>query len=317
MPRLIVRTRPAPRRRTGVTLPELLVAMFLLSVIGASLVRVFTKQQQAYKDLTLTAAAKRELRMGATVLPAELRSISSSGGDILSMSEKEMEIRAFIGTSILCAKGTNGANSFVVPPTNLAKNVLTTYLSRPVIGDFVYLYNDSLSKGSEDDVWSGFTIVTTPGNSNGCPGAPFTDPTLDPTSSKPRQVYQLSGNIPDSVRVGAGVRFARPVRYKIYQEASGNWYLGMQESVGGTWATTLPLAGPYRSFLSGDGTQSGLQFRFFDTLGVRITDMTKTKDVGRVDVFLRTNAGTSAITERNGAALQDSVVMRVAIRNSK
>ncbi|HSA54477.1 MAG TPA: prepilin-type N-terminal cleavage/methylation domain-containing protein [Gemmatimonadaceae bacterium] len=316
MPRLIVGRRAALRRR-GVTLPELLVAMFLLSVIGASLVRVFAKQQQVYKDLTLTAAAKRELRMGATVLPAELRSISSSGGDILSMSESEMEIRAFIGTSIICERALSGNKKLLaIPPENLAKHTLTTFLSRPVTGDYVFLYNDSLSKGSEDDVWTERQVGATPNNDpNVCVGPPYTDAALD--AGKARRTIILNDTLPDSVRTGAVVRFARPVRYKIYQETSGNWYLGMQENLSGNWQGLQPLAGPYRSFLSGDGAKSGLQFRYFDTLGVRITDLTKTKDVGRVDVFLRTNAGPSAITERKGADLQDSVVMRVAIRNSK
>lgn len=291
--------------------------MFLLSVIGASLVRVFTKQQQAYKDLTLTAAAKRELRMGATVLPAELRSISSSGGDIVSMSEQEMEIRAFIGTSIICTRTWPNTKIIVIPPEDLANHKLTTFLTRPVQGDLVFLYDDSLSKGSEDDYWAERTIGAAPQNDPAvCLGAPYTDPALD--AAKNRSRFVLSDTLPDSVRVGAAVRFARPVRYKIYQEASGNWYLGMQEFLNGAWKAVEALAGPYRSFIgAGDNLQNGLQFRYFDTLGVRITDLTKTKDVGRVDVFLRTNAGTSAITERQGAALQDSVVMRVAIRNSK
>lgn len=317
MPRLILRSRPMTRRRRGVTLPELLVAMFLLSVIGASLIRVFAKQQQAYKDLTLTAAAKRELRLGATVLPAELRSISSSGGDIVSMSESEMEIRAFIGTSIVCHRTWPNTKSIYIPPENLANHRLTTFLSRPVKGDLVFLYDDSLSKGSQDDYWAKLTVDAQPSNDPAvCVGPPYTDAVLDAGKNRARLI--LSDTLPDSVRLGAAVRFARPVRYKIYQEASGNWYLGMQESLTGAWQAIEPLAGPYRPFTAaGDGVPNGLQFRYYDTLGVRITDLTKTKDVGRVDVFLRTNAGTSAITERKGAALQDSVVMRIAIRNSK
>lgn len=318
MPRLIGRSHPARSRRRGVTLPELLVAMFLLSVIGASLIRVFAKQQQAYKDLTLTAAAKRELRMGATVLPAELRSISSAGGDIVSMSESQLEIRAFIGTSIVCDRGANGSTQIVVPPTNLTHHVLTTYITRPDQGDFVFVYNDSLLKGSEDDAWEVFQIQSQPNNNTtACPGPPYADAVLDLPAAKPRQTYLLNASLPNEVTDGAVVRFARPIRYRIYQEASGNWYLGMQEFFKGTWTATEPLAGPYRSFVGGDAAQNGLQFRYFDTLGVRITNMASTTDVGRVDVFLRTNAGTSAITERKGAALQDSVVMRVAIRNSK
>jgi hypothetical protein len=77
------------------------------------------------------------------------------------------------------------------------------------------------------------------------------------------------------------------------------------------------MAGPYRAFAANDNGTSGLQFRFYDSLGTRITNMSNRKGVSRADVYLRTNAGTSAITERKGATLRDSVLMRVAIRNFK
>ena len=318
MPRLIRRSRPLPRRARragtgGYTLVEMLVAMILLAIIGGAMTRVLVKQQQSYRDSSRSSAARRELRLGAEVLPAEIRSISTAGGDIVSMSEQSIEMRAAIGTGIICARG---AMTFTIPPTNLAKQTLTMFGSTPVVGDTVFAYDDGLLKGSEDDSWQPLKIIDYTTSSTACPGAPFTDPALDPPASKPRLVYSVSPNINDSVHVGAAVRFTRHVRYKIYQEASGNWYLGIQEYKNG-WQTTQPLAGPFRSFSSGDANPSGLQFRYFDTLGVRINNYGLTTQVGRIDVYLRTNAGTAAVTERQGAALADSMVMRVAIRNSK
>ncbi len=313
MPRLIGAARPARPARRGFTLVEMLVSMLLLAIVGGAMTRVLIKQQQYYRDSGRTAAARRELRLGATVLPAEFRSISSAGGDILTMSESDITVLAAIGASIVCAKGPAW---FAIPPVNLARQTLTSLATTPLDGDVVFLYNDSTLKGSEDDKWEQFTL-TGRSQTADCPGAPYTDAVLDPTGSKPRTRYTVAGTIQDSVHLGAGVRFARQTRYKIYQEASGNWYLGMQEYKGAGWSGTEPLAGPFRPFQSGDANPSGLQFRYFDTLGVRITDFTQTKSVGRIDVFLRTNAGQAAVSERQGAALRDSVVMRVAIRNSK
>ena len=128
--------------------------------------------------------------------------------------------------------------------------------------------------------------------------------------------FTVASDLPDSVKVGAVVRFTRPVRYNLYQEASGSWYVGLSEYTG-SWGASSPLAGPFRAYGSGDNGNSGLQFRFYDSLGVRITNMANKKDVARVDMFLRTNAGIAAVTERHGAALADSVLMRVAIRNFK
>ena len=314
MPRLTV----GPRGRRGVTLPELLIVMLLLTIVGTAMIRVMVKQSQYYKDTSATASARRELRLGATVLPAEMRSISTAGGDILEMSESQVTMRAAIGSSVLCDRGPTGTSIFTIPPTNLAHHTLTSFAAVPVAGDTVFLFDDNLDKGAVDDVWRKFAIATVTSSAVACPGPPYTDPILDAPVLKRRIVFTVNGGpIHDSVKVGAVARFTRPVRYKIYQESSGSWYLGLQEHRNGAWQTTDALAGPYRPFASGDANPSGLQFRYYDTLGVRITNYANVTAVGRIDVFLRTNAGTAAVTERHGALLRDSVVMRVAIRNSK
>jgi hypothetical protein len=313
MPRL----KTGLQARPGLTLPELLVAFLLLAIVGGAMTRVMIKQQQFYKDARATARAKRELRLGASVLPAELRSVSSSGGDILEMNEGEVTMRAYTGTSVVCAI-SGGRDDIWVPPTNLAKHTLTTYISassKPQVGDTLFVFNEGAKTGSQDDKWEKRWITGADYAASDCAGPPFTDPVLDGTKKRTR--YHLNTALPAEVTVGAVVRFTRPVAYRIYQETSGAWYLGIREHLGGAWEPPSPLAGPYRAFASGDTAKSGLQFRFYDSLGVRITNMANTKDVARMDVFLRTNVGKSAITERKGADLQDSVLMRVALRNFK
>jgi prepilin-type N-terminal cleavage/methylation domain-containing protein len=308
MPRLSLHAR------RGLTLPELLVAMILLAIVGGGLTRVMIKQQQFYKDASKTAESKRELRLGATVLPSELRSISSSGGDILTMSESEVKMRAYIGSSIICAR--TATDEIWLPPTNLARHTLTSWISRPDVGDTVFVYNENILKGSEDDLWEMRTITDKHLSTTACPGAPYTDAALDPPATKNRFWYRLNAALPDSVKVGAVIRFTRPVRYRLYQESSGSWYLGIQEYLSGAWGAAAPLAGPYKAFASGDNSGSGLQFRYYDSLGVRVTNMANRSDVARVDVYMRTDAGAAATTGRT-KTLQDSVLMRVAIRNFK
>jgi prepilin-type N-terminal cleavage/methylation domain-containing protein len=317
MPRLMATASRFPRLRlrAGFTLAELIVALFLFTIIGTATTRVLIKQQQYYKDVNRSSSARRELRLGASVLPAELRSISTSGGDIISMSDSSITMFAYIGSSVICART---ATTITLPPHNLVHHKLTSFVVQPQQGDSVFLFDEGLLAGSEDDSWQRLGISAAPATSaTACPGAPYTDPLLDLPVTKPRLVYTLGpGNIADSVRVGAVVRFGRRVRYLIYQGSSGS-FLGLQENNAGSWAALQAMAGPYRPYVAGDGNPSGLQFRYYDTLGTRITDFTQTTRVGRVDVFLRTNAGRSAITERKGALLRDSVVMRVAVRNSK
>ncbi|MGH9202135.1 MAG: PilW family protein, partial [Vicinamibacterales bacterium] len=220
--------------RRGLTLVEVLVSFLLLAIIGGALTRVMMKQQQFYKDASLTAKAKRELRLGASVLPAELRSISSSGGDILKMAEYGAELRAYTGTSIICARTTD---DIWVPPTNLARHTLTTYVTRPEIGDTVFIFNENTGTGSQDDQWEQRWITAIDANASACNGPPFTDPALDPSATKKRSRYHLNAALPPEVQIGAVVRFTRPVRYGLYQESSGLSYLGIEEYVSGSWSS--------------------------------------------------------------------------------
>lgn len=311
MPRQL--TRRSVNRR-GLTLPELLIAMLLLAIVGGGITRVMMKQQQYYKDASKSVGAKREMRLGASVLPSELRSISSAGGDIISMSESEMVLRAYTGSAVICAIA---GNDIWLVPRNLARHTLTTYVTTPTDGDTVFIYNENMLRGSQDDTWEKRVIDGTDLSNAACTVSPFVDPILDPAASKGRRRLRLSAALPAQVVAGNVVRFTRPVGYKIYQEASGKWYLGIQGYSGGSWGAPAPLAGPFNAFASGDGNPSGLQFRFYDSLGVRITNMANRNDVARVDVFLRTNEGRSAIKERKGNDLRDSVVMRIALRNFK
>jgi prepilin-type N-terminal cleavage/methylation domain-containing protein len=310
MPRLMRGTA-----RRGMTLPEVVIAIVMLAIVGTGLTRVLIKQQQVYKDASLTAVSKRELRLGASVLPGELRSISSSGGDIIAMSDGEITMRAYTGSSIVCAR--TATDEIWLPPTNLSQHTLTSFVTPPLVGDTIFIYNEDTEKGSEDDNWRKFAIADITTSNVACLGAPYTDPVNDPPASKPRIRIRLDANMPAEILTGAVVRFSRPVRYKIYQETSGNWYLGLQHYTGGAWGVSSPMAGPYRSFVAGDNGTTGLQFRYYDSLGTRITAMTNTLGVARADVYLRTHVGTSSIKERNGATLRDSVLMRVAIRNFK
>ena len=106
-----------------------------------------------------------------------------------------------------------------------------------------------------------------------------------------------------------------------YHLRTGSWsepYLSVVEYREFLWREETPIAGPFRPFVAGDANPSGLQFRYFDSTGVRLTppgvDSTR---VARVDIYLRTDRGKAAVTERNGNRLRDSLMFRIAIRNNK
>jgi prepilin-type N-terminal cleavage/methylation domain-containing protein len=307
---------PAGMRRranAGFSLVEVLVTMLILGIVGTALARVMLKQQHAYRDTKQEAAMQREIRLTSSLLPSELRSTSSSGGDILEMDEDKVTFLANIGSSFVCDKISN--TQVVLPPLNTAGITTTNWYTTPVNGDSIFIYDDSLSKGSEDDVWARHDVTGVVPNPAMCPGAPYTDPVLD--VGKNRWMINVGGTIPDSVKAGAVVRFGRPVRYSIYAAPSGKWYVGYQEYVNGSWTAIEAVGGPYNRFLSGDANPSGLQFRYFDSTGVRLTNVADRLSVSRVDVYLRANGGPAAAAERRPNLLQDSVMMRIAVRNFK
>lgn len=316
MPRLAARC--APSSREGLTIVELLVVMVLFGVIGTVIIRTLNSQQQFFKDQANLIDGRRQLRLGASVLPVDLRAMSTVGGDVKSMAEDQIVINAPIGSSIVCAR-TN--STLIIPPTNLARNILSSWYSLPVAGDTLYVYNENVLDGSEDDVWEKFAITAVDKSLSACPGAPYTDALLDPPATKPRFIVTVDISarvIPDSVKVGAVIRFTRPIRYRLQQQGSaGRSYLTLEEYRAGAWQVAEPVAGPYRPFAAGDAAGSGLQFRYFDTTGTRITNMASTVQVGRVDVYLRSDRGNAAFAGRNHAPLRDSVLMRIAVRNAR
>lgn len=243
--------------------------------------------------------------------------MSSAGGDIQDASENSITFLANIGSSIIC--GLPGGLNILLPPLNAAQVTLTNWYSQPVAGDQVFIYDDGPKSGSEDDVWIARDITSIDQRpATDCPGAPFTDLVND--AGKFRWRIGLGGGLPATVQPGTVVRFARPVRYSLYQSpASSEWYLGYEEQGPGGWSAIEPVGGPFRPYAAGDVQPSGVQLRYFDSLGVRITgnSVIDRRGISRVDVFLRTNAGLAAVTERRPNQVVDSLMMRVAIRNFK
>jgi hypothetical protein len=199
-------------------------------------------------------------------------------------------MNAYIGSGVICQRNAaTNADGIWIPPTNLANHTLSNFATRPHAGDTVFLFNDNLKEGAQDDQWEKRVIVSTDQDPAACVGPPYTDLVQD--AGKSRIFIKLNAAIPDSVKVGAVVRFTRPVEYSIYTESSGKSYLGIREYGSGAVGILRAAGRTVCCLRAGDANPSGLQFRYYDSTGVRITNMANKKDVARVDVFMRTNQG--------------------------
>lgn len=314
--------RRAPRRRSGLSLIELMVVAVLLSVIGAMLTGLLVRQQRFHRAVSSVTDARAHMRDIATILPTDIRSVSSVGRDFNTMSLTAMQFHAFVGSSVICAYPA--ANQIDLPPTTLASgNVLSSWINPPAPGDIVFLYNDSTEAGNVDDSWTEYTISDTASSTdaNWCPvGTTFTSAG---DAGQRRYRLTLSGSPNQAqVAIGAPIRIAREVRYSIYQAGDGQWYVGYQRctdsgtpGVAGPCGGTEVLAGPVLPATT-DSLTSGLYFGYYKQNGAPVTSTADT--VAWISVGVRTASESmrqaSATTIANFIG-GDSLKFVVGLRN--
>ena len=130
------------------------------------------------------------------------------------------------------------------------------------------------------------------------------------------------GPISRYINPGAPVRLVRRVRYKLYQESDGNWYLGFSEwhKANNAYTSLSPVSGPYDAYSS--GSNSGVGFRYYDVDGTEISSGAGAVDrarIARIDLIARARTSSSlrAAGIQNGAQQQykDSLAVTVMLRN--
>ena len=294
--------------RRGYTLAELVASMTLLAIVGTVIAKLMLGQQRFYQKQASQMTVRRELRTTMSVLPADLRSLSSSGGDLLAFDANSLTFRNALGASIVCAKPNT--TTMDLPPLALARNTLTSWYTQPHPGDSIFAFNEVLLRGAEDDTWTGLRIVTIAPNSELCPGSVYTDATL--YAGKSRWRVTVTPAIPDSVKIGAGVWFVRSTRYSLLASATNQWYLNRSEYVTGAWTTAVPISGPFNAPTSSGG--SGIRLSFYDSLGAAVTNVANSRSVARIDILLRARGANTSVAGSD-AIVQDSLTFRIALRN--
>jgi len=303
MPRLI------GVRRHGFTMVELLVTMAILSVVGVVVSRLMLGQQRFYQRTSEQMGMRRELRSAMSLVPADLRSVSSSGGDLTTFDASSLTFRAVLGASAVCARPSNSALD--LPPLNMARTTITSWYTTPQAGDTVWAFNDSLSRGAEDDVWVPLRITAVSQSTTLCPLSPFIDAALD--VNKQRFRVSVSPNLPDSITVGSALRFTRSARFQLTAQSSGRYYLTRAEYVGGSWQAATAVSGPYEP---PNGSNGGIRFSYFDSLGLAVTNPAQGRDVARIDMILRAKgANSSGGVGSSSTTNTDSLAFRIALRN--
>lgn len=270
------------RARPGFTLVELLVVIVLASFLVLAIYQVLITNSRAYAVNNAQIQGQQMLRAGMDVLFGELREVSSQSGDLVTMQNNALTIRAQRAFGLVCA-----VNYVANPPQ------VTLFRVGPAFraGDSVFVLHDNNPSRASDDEWFGgvTTAVDTTATCGSDPGQILSVPFLRTTAT---------ATPPDSVRLGAPVRAFDIYTYGQYQ-IDGEPYLGRQKRGA---ANPDPLVGP----LLGSG---GVAFRYLDSVGAVTTVDTL---VAQIEITLRYR---SEVMNFGGELVSDSILVRVFPRN--
>lgn len=287
-----------PRRthaRRGMTLVEVLIALVMLGVVSASLYRVLLNNERIYQAQTQHIALEQNIRAAVSVLPAELREIDATDGDIVAMSSTAITIRAMRWLGFTCVSPVLGG---AVVGNTMTVRAQPFYGSRGLNTgtDSMFIYYDGNEATRDDDDWA---LARPTDLVDGlCP------------DGQPGLVITMSWKIPPpntagGILPGSPVRGFEPVTYQLYKPPGDSlWYVGLQPAGG----TIQPIIGPV--------LETGLSFAYFDSTGA-VTAIPGR--VARIEVTVRGRTS-QAVQNAAGAGKSvavDSVVTSVALRNNR
>lgn len=264
--------------KKGFTLVELLIVVVLGGLVLASTYQVLVANQKTYTVQAAQIHGQQTIRAGVDVLFGELREISAPGGDLISFGSDSLTIRTMRAIGLACDTAT------AMSPDVTAKRVGRWFAK----GDSVFALIDGNPELASDDQWRALSVATI-------------DTTVACGSGTAQaQLLTLAGLTgADTIIPGAPLRSYERYTYGVF-EFDGYPFLGRKAPGSGA----QPMVGPLDP-----KSDSPLAFRYMDEDGTVTTDPLA---VTQIEVTLRTR---SSVTDFRGDPVQDSVTVRVNVRN--
>jgi prepilin-type N-terminal cleavage/methylation domain-containing protein len=311
----------------GFTLVEFMIVMVILGVVVAALVGTLNKQQRFYHGARELLDTRTHLREAGAVLLTDLRTITPAGNDVYAWADKRIQFRMTTGSTIACRIVT-AANQIVVPPVNVSRgNTLSSWLTAPVGGDSILIYDEGFDVSADDDFWRAYRImgVASVNGPNGCPTGAFGGGGYMEAAdaATPSTQLTLSAAIPASIARGAPVRIFRRAEYGLYQSTTDSkWYLGFFDCLPTrvpNCTNYAPVSGPYRPYSSANPGASGLSFTYFDSLGTVLDPATGNRtQIARIGITARTLTESQlSLAGGAGNRTADSLSFIVGLRNRR
>ena len=295
--------------RRAFTLIELLVVLVLGGIVAGAVVHVLRRQQRFFTTAASLLEQRTSLRDATGILPGELRALSAEGGDILAFSDSALDMRATIGSGLVCDT-LAGRTGIVVAPAGARNEApLAAFTTFPQSGDIAVVFDERDPERAADDDWISFDVASVTQTTTRCLGSPVIDP-ADAGATRISLGFAAGAQLPATVPAGAFVRVLRRVRYRFYRAGSGDWYLGYAEWAGSAFGVVQPVSGPFASYSSSEA--SGLSLRYFDAAGEVVADG-DARRIARVEIKARGMSRGALFGA--GTPLTDSQAVGVQLRN--
>jgi prepilin-type N-terminal cleavage/methylation domain-containing protein len=285
--------------RRGFTLVELLIALVILGIVSTALYRVLVNNQRIYQAQTQHIDLQQNIRAAVTVLPADLREIDATDGDIEAMSATSITIRAMRYLGIICSPPVLGGPTAGVamiiresPFWGVRKINTTT--------DSLFIFYEGDPNSRKDDDWA----RARPTIASAGALCPDTKPGIGVTVDFANIPSALPNTL-GAITNGSPVRGFEIVTYRLYNSSDTTWYIGMQNGNN----AVQPLIGPVLS--------NGLAFAYYDSTGVVTADPRR---VARIDITVRGKTAQPIRGAAGSATLVnavDSISTSVALRNNR
>jgi prepilin-type N-terminal cleavage/methylation domain-containing protein len=305
--------RRIPRARRGFTLAETVVAMTLTGVVLALVTTIAVRQQRALADVADAAALGAQLEDARAILPADIRALTPSDGDVRDARDTAFEFRSTIASAIIC---DTAVGAIILAPSSAGPGTLANVTQSIEPGDSAWV----LTAGDSSDQWRSapITAVSTAAPGTCAPVAPALDATQRSIARTRLALAGMPAGMPAGSTVGVPVRITRPVRYSLYRASDGDWYLGQRDWNNTTHRLNIiqPVAGPLLS-----AARHGLAFTYFDSAGAPLaTPVQSSRSIALVRIDL--HGETRSVRRALGAGAtptpgSDSTSVIVYLRNSK
>lgn len=281
--------------RAGFTLHELLVSLAVFGLLSALAVALLRQTQTLYRAQAEGIEARRNLQVAAAFLPAELRELDATEGDLVAIARTAVTLRATRQLAVLCR--TPRLDDWPAPVSlTIAVTLFSALRDFAPATDSIWVFAERNPGTSDDDGWIRGSI-----------SAPLPDTCPDGRPARRLSATLFPGPgqtmLRGTIQSGAPIRGFETLTYRLYRSSEDNrWYVGMK-----TASDLQPVLGP----VTGDG----LDLAYVDSAGALVTDP---GTVRLIEVRVRApTAKPVRLADGRLATPLDSLVAAVSLRNNR